>query len=352
MSRNAPIDEASGFWALDPAQSAFIAEASRAAAAGPIPPLAAAASPLGGMRARAEGYELRAGVAIVPLTGPIMPSANALSRMLGAASLSAFMAALTEAVEGTDAKGAVIVIDSPGGLFSGIGEAADAIRDLSEVKPIAAYVAGNAASAAYWLASAAPTVIAHRSAFVGGLGIAAGVPVQERADRDGYRVVELVSANAAEKRPDPRTDTGRSAILAQLDAFESEMLADIARLRGVSADRVRRNFGRGGLLMGQKALAAGMVDRVGRLEDAIAVARGEPAPAPAPAAKASAPIVVAPPIVRQPAPIASAPPAPSPVPLTPEEEWQASPALRAEFLNDRNSWLAFKRAVAAGLTKE
>src|SRR5690606_28785026 len=61
---------------------------------------------------------------------------------------------------------------------------------------------------------------------------------------------------------------------ARVDAFYDQFVNDVARGRGVSPDTVRSGYGRGGVLMAQEALAEGMVDAVGTLEDAIrAVAR-------------------------------------------------------------------------------
>jgi hypothetical protein len=100
-------------------------------------------------------------------------------------------------------------------------------------------------------------------------------------------MIEFVSSQSPHKRPDPSTEAGKAQIQATADDLADVFVDAVAANRGVSRDAVLSDFGRGGSLVGSKAVAAGMADRVGSLEQVIAeLARGEtpgrtvPKPAP------------------------------------------------------------------------
>jgi hypothetical protein len=77
---------------------------------------------------------------------------------------------------------------------------------------------------------------------------------------------------------DPTTERGRAKYQAQVDALAGVFVADVARYRGVSEDTVLADFGQGGVFVGQAAVDAGLVDRLGSYEGTIAdlAARARP----------------------------------------------------------------------------
>jgi ClpP class serine protease len=169
-----------------------------------------------------------------------------------------FRAALTNAEVGA----IMLVVDSPGGHVSGISAFADMVASGAKLKPTIAHVSGSAASAAYWIASAAGEMTMERTAIVGSIGVVAAVQKQVEPDSDGYVAIEIVSSNAPNKRPDPTTEDGAGEIRSTLDAIESTFIADVARGRKTTADNVIANFGGGGVKVGNAAVKAGMADKV------------------------------------------------------------------------------------------
>jgi ClpP class serine protease len=97
---------------------------------------------------------------------------------------------------------------------------------------------------------------------VGSIGVVAAIPKQVQPGTDGYVDIEIVSSNAPNKRPDPESEDGASQIRGMLDAIEGEFIADVARGRGITAAKVKSDFGQGGMLMGAAAVIAGMADKV------------------------------------------------------------------------------------------
>lgn len=222
--------------------------------------LAATGLPLEGARLAT----LRDGVATIPVFGPIFPRAGMIASSAGGTALDAIMRDFRVAMASPQVDAVVLAVDSPGGVVSGLGEAADSIRDAP--KPVTAFVTGMAASAAYWLASQAREVVLDRAATVGSIGVVATVSRQETTDANGRRSYEVVSSNAPRKRPDVTTEEGRAAVQAEVDAIEAQFIADVAAGRRVPVAAVRSEFGRGGMVAATNAVAVGMADRISTLE--------------------------------------------------------------------------------------
>lgn len=216
----------------------------------------------------------RDGAAVIPMVGTIMPRASLIGASTGGTSLDSLMHDVRVAERAEDVERIVLLVDSPGGMVSALGEAADSLR--ATAKPITAFISGMGASAAYWLASQAGEIVMDRSASVGSIGVVATTSRQEGPDQNGRRAYEVVSSGAPMKRPDVTTDEGRAAVQAEVDAIEAVFVADVAAGRGVSVEQVRRDFGRGAMVAAAQAVAAGMADRIGTLEGVLAGYGKEP----------------------------------------------------------------------------
>jgi signal peptide peptidase SppA len=111
-----------------------------------------------------ETMTVDGGIARIPLSGVIYRGASS----AGSTDPDKLASNIREADSRPDVKSILLVVDSPGGTVQGTPEAADAVA--SAVKPIIAFVTGQAASAAYWIASGADQVFASPSAEVGSIG--------------------------------------------------------------------------------------------------------------------------------------------------------------------------------------
>lgn len=172
----------------------------------------------------------------------------------GNTAYSEIISAIAEAERDPTIEEIIFSIDSPGGQTSGLTRAMDAIKYTK--KPTSAEVEGMAASAAYGLASQADKVIAmDRGSMVGSIGIKATFFVDPTE-------VEITSSNAPEKAPDPTTEEGQTAIRKMLDALEAVFIEDIADGRGVTVDKVKSDYGRGGVFLAKDALTHGMIDAI------------------------------------------------------------------------------------------
>jgi ClpP class serine protease len=226
--------------------------------------LQAAAGPTA-QRLEGARYSLltRDGVAIVPIVGPIFPRANLMTEMSGTGTSAAMLARDLQIARDSAEVGAImLMVDSPGGSPTGINALADQIYAMRGTKQVLAHVSGSAASAAYWLASAAGELVVEKTSIVGSIGVVAAISKQVEPDANGELAIEIVSSNAPNKRPDPQTDDGQAEIRSLLDSIETQFIADVARGRKTTAAKVKSDFGGGGSKVGAAAVAAGMADRV------------------------------------------------------------------------------------------
>ncbi|MGA7425850.1 MAG: ATP-dependent Clp protease proteolytic subunit [Rhodoplanes sp.] len=107
------------------------------------------------------------GVAILPVTGPIFPRANMMTEYSGATSINTLTDDYRKALDSAEVGAILMLLDSPGGQVSGINAFADIVAAGTKKKYTTAFVAGSAASAAYWIASAASEIAMERTGIIG-----------------------------------------------------------------------------------------------------------------------------------------------------------------------------------------
>lgn len=214
---------------------------------------------------------VREGVAILAVAGPLMRYADMFSMISGATSYEALRRDLQTAVNDPAVRAILLTFDSPGGTTNGCAEMAQAVADAGKVKPVEAYIGGEACSAAYWIATACNRMTMDRTAVVGSIGVVMNIrDTSERDAKSGVTTREFVSSRAPNKRVDYGTDEGRAKALRLIDALEGVFIDSVAANRGVSADDVATKFGGGGLEVGADAVRIGMADAVGSFEDVFA----------------------------------------------------------------------------------
>ena len=213
---------------------------------------------------------IRDGTAIIPIHGPITARNTFFSLFAGGTSLETLAKDFREALSNEDVKSILFDIDSPGGVAVGPFEFAEMIYNARGQKPIYSYIGRNGSSAAYWLASSTEKIIVNPSALVGSVGVVTTIPVQEQPDQDGYKNIEIVSSNAALKRPDPKTKEGLAEIRRELDDLESTFIESIAKYRSITPEIIKADFGGGGVVIGSQAINKNMADALGTYEEVLA----------------------------------------------------------------------------------
>jgi protease-4 len=168
----------------------------------------------------------------------------------------------------------VLDIDSPGGSAAASDYLYLALKRLAEKKPLVAHVRGTGASGSYLAAMAARRIVVAPSSIVGSIGvISAGPRLPKLLDRLGVRVQEHRAGRLKGMGAPWRDETDEEGAREQqlVDAFYERFVDRVAAGRGLERARVLE-LATGEVWLGSEAVALGLADATGDLDDAIEVA--------------------------------------------------------------------------------
>jgi len=212
-------------------------------------------------------------VAVMPIYGTIANRVGLLDEASGGISSKEIGRAF-DALVADESVGAIVMdIDSPGGDYAGTPELADKIFAARGTKPIVAVADSLAASALYWIGSAADEFVVTPSGDVGSVGVVAVHTDWSEFNADeGIKPTYITyGENKAEFNPDaPLGDSAREELQRQVNLAGETFVKAVARNRGTTAAKVKSDFGQGRTYPAREAVERGMADRVATLEDTIA----------------------------------------------------------------------------------
>ncbi|WP_425105479.1 S49 family peptidase [Ancylobacter sp.] len=217
--------------------------------------------------ARREGT-----VAVLPLRGVIANRMSLMSDISGGTSTEGFGRAFDMAMADDAVKAIVLDVDTPGGVVSGTDELAAKIFAARGAKPIVAHVNSTAASAGYWIASAADEMVLNPSAEVGSIGVL-GIyeDVSAALEKAGVRKT-IISAGKYKAEGSPFSPMSEEAIAhrqARVDHYYDVFVRRVASNRNVSLSAVREGFGMGRTVTAAAAVSEKMADSIATLEETL-----------------------------------------------------------------------------------
>jgi signal peptide peptidase SppA len=221
-----------------------------------------------------KSFEVVNGDALIPVEGVISKRISLLHDISGGTSTEALAQQFQQAMSDPTVERVILMVDSPGGSVDGTKAIGDMIFAARGTKPIVAWVDGLAASAAYWIASAADQIfLRDETAFVGSIGVVATHVDRSGAEAKDGEVYTDVTAGKF-KRIDsshaPLSEEGFQSIQDRVDGIYGVFLADVGRNRGaLSAEQVHDQMADGRLFMGQDAITAGLVDGISSLDNIV-----------------------------------------------------------------------------------
>lgn len=207
-------------------------------------------------------------VAVIPITGPIMKEGEC-----GEPGTNAWAQWVRDADQSPNISSIVLSIDSPGGAVGGTATLADAVKATS--KKVTAFVDdGMAASAAYWIASAADEIVlSHPTSEVGSIGVFVSL-----ADWKGWfeandlRIVDIYSSYSTEKNKEVedalKGDTS-SMINEHLDPIANRFIGVVKKNRAGQLNLSAGDPFKGKLYSAEKAIEIGLADRVASFVEVI-----------------------------------------------------------------------------------
>lgn len=259
-------------WAISPEGQDLIEAVLDRAMAGTDVDLAALATQIGRPLDNTGGrVEMRGNTAIFDIQGPLFRRSDLFTNVSSTTTVENLAVDLQRAADNALVSNIVLSIDSPGGQVNGIQEFADQVREVAAIKPVTAYIDGIGASGAYWIASAANSIVVNESSMVGSIGVVANIRDNRAAqERQGVKNHEIVSTQSPFKRPDVATPEGRAQIQEMVDALAGVFIDRVASFRGISTDEVMLRYGQGKMLPAKAAIEAGMADEISRFEPLVA----------------------------------------------------------------------------------
>jgi signal peptide peptidase SppA len=214
-------------------------------------------------------------VAVIPVFGIIAQHAHMVEDISGprGTATERISEQIRGAIDNPNVEKIVLNIHSPGGSVYGVEELAAEIRSARGKKPIIAVANAMAASAAYYIASAASEIVVTPSGEVGSIGVfSAHEDLSEALKMEGVKIT-LISAGKykTETNPfEPLSDEAREHEQSVVDKYYGLFVNSVAKGRGVSAATIRKDFGQGRMVTAKDAVGLGMADRVATLEDTLA----------------------------------------------------------------------------------
>lgn len=168
-------------------------------------------------------------------------------------------------------KSIVLVVDSPGGQVTGTDLLAEAIKN--SVTPIVAYIEGMAASAAYWIISGASKIVASSDLDrIGSIGTMLMVEdLKPFFEAQGVKFHEVYASLSVDKNQD-----FNQVLEGNYEPYQKNVL-DVINSKFLSSVKANRPMVEDSTLTGKiyfapEAIALGLIDEIGSLDDAISLA--------------------------------------------------------------------------------
>lgn len=218
-------------------------------------------------------------VALIYATGIINSGPSGLDPMNGQVLGSdTIIRYVRQARDDESVKAIVVRVDSPGGS----AVASDAIwrelsitRDQKPSRPLVVSMSDLAASGGYYIAMAAPYIVAQPGTLTGSIGVITGKLVTGGTWSKVGANLEAVSngRNAEMASPiRPFNDSERAKVQAGIQAVYDGFVEKAAKARHMAPDKLEA-LARGRVWTGRQAKEVGLVDALGGLDAALAVAK-------------------------------------------------------------------------------
>lgn len=242
-------------------------------AAGPVLDARPAMLPVRNAPPGASHVLTDAGIAVVPIVGPMVARGDWLTALLGATDYGAIGSAIAAAFAEPSARAVLLELDSPGGEVGGLFDLVDHIAALRDAagKPLWAVASESALSAGFAIASVADRLYVTRTAEVGSVGVVA-VHVDE-SGADAKTGIKWTLIHAGERKVDgnahaPLSDRAFADIQADVDALHAELVALVAGNRNMTPEAVRAT--EAAIHRGRRGIDIGFADRLGTVDRALA----------------------------------------------------------------------------------
>lgn len=183
---------------------------------------------------------------------------------------------LEQALEDDQVKAIVLRVNSPGGEVTASDIIYAAVKKAAEKKPVVVYMDSVAASGGYYVACGATKVVASETTLTASIGvIMASTNYTDLYDKVGLAAQTFTSGAYKDTLSGsrPMREDEKVYIQSLVDTMYDRFLGIVSEARNVPKDVLRNSVADGRIVTGRQALEAKLVDQIGYIEDAYALAR-------------------------------------------------------------------------------
>lgn len=207
----------------------------------------------------------------------IISSAQSDSFLMGALpDMHGLKLQIEQAVADADTKAIVLRINSPGGEVTASDILYNAVKKASAKKPVVVYMDSMAASGGYYVACGATKIVASETTLTASIGVI----IETMSYYDLFNKVGLGTQTFASgafkdslSGSRPMRDDEKAYVQNLVTQMYGRFLGIVSGARGVPADELKATVADGRVVTGREALKAKLVDQIGYVEDAYALAR-------------------------------------------------------------------------------
>jgi protease-4 len=229
--------------------------------------------------ARSVGFTAESRIAVLSASGMIVSGKSAFDPLNGPIVGSDTIVEQIQQIRDDDSIRAIVVrIDSPGGSAT----ASDVIwrelmitRDANPRRPIVASMSDLAASGGYYIAMPAHVIVAEPGTLTGSIGIFGGkIAIGGTLDKIGVATETITSGRNADLGSpfEPFSPDQRTKLMEYMRVFYDDFVQKAASSRQKSIEQIDA-VAQGRVWTGQQAREQGLVDILGGLDAAVAVAK-------------------------------------------------------------------------------
>lgn len=210
-------------------------------------------------------------LALVRIEGPIIDSKNAVDE-------------IKEYAKDPAIKAIVLRVDSPGGAVAPSQEIYEEVKKALAKKKVVVSMGSLAASGGYYISSPASRIVANPGTLTGSIGVIMEIPnIEGLMSKVGVKT-EVIKSGRHKDLASVFRGVGkeeRDILQGVLDDVHEQFIKSVSEGRKMPLEDVRK-LADGRIFTGKQAMAAGLVDELGNLEDAIKTAgklvgiKGEP----------------------------------------------------------------------------
>lgn len=183
---------------------------------------------------------------------------------------------LEQAVSDKNVKAVVLRINSPGGEVTASDVLYNAVKKAAKDKPVVVYMDSIAASGGYYVSCGATKIIASETTLTASIGvIMETLNYSELFGKVGLSMTTFTSGAFKDSLSGarPMRDDEKAYVQNLVTKMYDRFLSIVSEARGVPKETLKSTVADGRVVTGREALEAKLVDQIGYIEDAYALAR-------------------------------------------------------------------------------